>query len=111
MEVCDVLRQVNEDDHDLRSGRYFREFMFAPPQMEEILVNLSSWDAYLYTRDFDALNEDREMRQATKMLSYPMSIASVIHELSPYNLRQGGRLTPEGLKSFSGKDHVRISFS
>lgn len=103
LEVCDVLRQSNEDDHDLRSGRFFKEFQFAEPQMEEILVNMTSWDTYLYTRDFDALNKDREMRQATKLLTYPMTIASVINELSPYNIRKGGRMTPEGLKSFSGR--------
>ncbi|KAG0771868.1 hypothetical protein G6F22_016137 [Rhizopus arrhizus] len=27
-EVCSVLRQVNEDDHDLRSGRSMKEFEF-----------------------------------------------------------------------------------
>jgi splicing suppressor protein 51 len=106
LEVCDVLRQSNEDDHDLRSGRFFKEFQFAEPQMEEILVNMTSWDTYLYTRDFDALNKDREMRQATKLLTYPMTIASVINELSPYNIRKGGRMTPEGLKSFSGRLHL-----
>jgi splicing suppressor protein 51 len=102
LRVCDVMRQANEDDHDLHSGRWFKEFQFAPPQMEEILPNMSSWDTYLYTRDYDALNEDREMRQATKLLTYPMTIASVLHELSPYHIRSGGRMTPEGLKSFSG---------
>jgi splicing suppressor protein 51 len=102
LEVCDILRQSNEDDHDLRSGRYFHEFKFPEPQIEEILVNMTNWDSYLYTRDYDALNEDRHMRQATKLLTYPMTIASIIHELSPYNIRAGGRMTPEGLKSFSG---------
>ncbi|KAH7406907.1 zinc-finger of mitochondrial splicing suppressor 51-domain-containing protein [Phaeosphaeria sp. MPI-PUGE-AT-0046c] len=106
LEVCDVLRQSNEDDHDLRSGRFFKEFQFAEPQMEEILVNMTSWDTYLYTRDFDALNKDREMRQATKLLTYPITIASVINELSPYNLRKNGRMTPEGLKSFSALRHT-----
>lgn len=101
LEVCDILRQSNEDDHDLRSGRFFKEFQFAEPQIEEILTNMTSWDTYLYTRDFDALNKDREMRQATKLLTYPMTIASVINELSPYTLR-GKRMTPEGLKSFGG---------
>jgi splicing suppressor protein 51 len=104
------MREINEDEHDLRSGRFFKEFQFAEPQMEEILVNLSSWDTFFYTRDFDALNEDREMRHATKLLTYPLTIASIIHELSPYSIRSGqagmqpqGRLTPEGLKSFSGE--------
>ncbi|KAF2271872.1 uncharacterized protein EI97DRAFT_437451 [Westerdykella ornata] len=105
LDVCDIMRQCNEDDHDLHSGRFFHEYQFGAPQMEEILVNMSNWDAFMYTRDFDALNEDRQMRQATKLLTYPMTIASVLHELSPYNIRRGGRLTPEGLKSFSALRH------
>ncbi|CAI6336567.1 unnamed protein product [Periconia digitata] len=105
LDVCDVLRQANEDDHDLRSGRFFKEFQFAQPQIEEILANMSSWDTYLYTRDFDALNSDREMRQATKLLTYPMTIASIINEMSPYNIRKNGRMTPDGLKSFTALRH------
>lgn len=27
-EICDILREMNEDDHDLRSGRPMREFEF-----------------------------------------------------------------------------------
>ncbi|KAL8908298.1 MAG: hypothetical protein Q9207_000921 [Kuettlingeria erythrocarpa] len=100
-EICDTLRQANEDDHDLHSGRYFHEFRYPGPQIEEILVNMTNWDTYLYTREFNAINEDRSMRQATRMLTYPVTIASIIHELSPYNIRAGGRLTVEGLKSFS----------
>jgi len=102
LEVCDTLRQINEDDHDLRSGRWFPEFEYPGPQLDEILVNMTSWDTFLYTRGFEAINEDRSMRQATRLLTYPATIASILHELSPYNIRSGGRLTPEGLKSLSG---------
>jgi splicing suppressor protein 51 len=103
MEICDTLREVNEDDHDLRSGRYFPEFEYPLPQIEEILVNLTNWDTYLYTRNYNAINEPRSMRQATRLLTYPVTVASVLHELSPYNIRKGGRLTMEGLKSLSGE--------
>ena len=103
MEICDTLREVNEDDHDLRSGRYFPEFEYPVPQIEEILVNLTNWDTYLYTRNYNAINEPRSMRQATRLLTYPVTVASVLHELSPYNIRKGGRLTMEGLKSLSGE--------
>ena len=48
------------------------------------------------------------MRQVTKLLSYPVTIASVVHELSPYNIRKNGRLTVEGLKSLTGKQHLQI---
>jgi mitochondrial splicing suppressor protein 51 len=103
LEICDTLRQINEDDHDLRSGRWFPEFEYPGPQLDEILVNLTSWDTYLYTRGFEAINADRSMRQTTKLLTYPLTVGSVLHELSPYNIRKGGRLTNEGLKSLSGE--------
>ncbi|ETN45914.1 uncharacterized protein HMPREF1541_00095 [Cyphellophora europaea CBS 101466] len=101
MEICETLRQINEDDHDLRSGRYFAEFEYPGPQLEEILVNMTNWDTLLYTRQFEAINADRAMRQATRLLTYPMTLGSILHELSPYNIRTGGRLTTEGLKSLS----------
>lgn len=103
LEICDTLRQINEDDHDLRSGRWFPEFEYPGPQLDEILVNMTSWDTFLYTRQFEAINEDRSMRQATRLLTYPLTVGSVLHELSPYSIRRGGRLTPEGLKSLSGR--------
>lgn len=103
LQVCDTLRQINEDDHDLRSGRFFPEFEYAGPQMEEALVNMTNWDTFLYTRNFNAIDSDRSMRQATRLLTYPVTVGSILHELSPYNIKGGGRLTAEGLKSFSGK--------
>ena len=103
MEICDQLREVNEDDHDLRSGRVFPEFEYPPDQIEEILVNLTNWDTYLYTRNYNAINEARAMRQATRLLTYPVTIGSVLHELSPYSMKKGGRLTMEGLKSLTGR--------
>ncbi len=102
LEICDTLREINEDDHDLRSGRFFPEFEYPGPQMEEALVNMTNWDTFLYSREFRAINEARSMRQATRLLTYPVTIGSVLNELSPYNIRREGRLTPEGLKSLSG---------
>ncbi|EFX00658.1 mRNA processing protein [Grosmannia clavigera kw1407] len=101
LQICDTLRQINEDDHDLRSGRDFAEFDYPGEQMAEALVNMTSWDTFLYTRGFSAVNDDRSMRQVTRLLTYPVTVASVLHELSPYNIRRGGRLTAEGLKSLS----------
>lgn len=108
IELCELLRQINEDDHDLRSGRDFPEFGYADLQMEEALVNFNSWDTFLYTREFEAINEERSMRQATRLLTYPVTIGSVLSEYSPYNIRAGGRLTPEGLKSFSGNAYLIV---
>ena len=104
LEVCDVLQQINTDDHDLRSGRFFREFQYPGPQkVEEALINFSNWDVFLYTREFEAMNDPRHLRQATTLLTYPITIGSVLHELSPYDMRSNGRLTTEGLKSLTGK--------
>ncbi|KAI9758925.1 MAG: pre-mRNA-splicing factor rse1 [Chaenotheca gracillima] len=101
IEICETLREINEDDHDLRSGRFFPEFQYPMEQMEEALINMTNWDTFLYSREFEAINEERSLRQATRLLTYPVTIGSFLHELSPYNIRKGGRLTPEGLKSLS----------
>ncbi|PTB59521.1 hypothetical protein M431DRAFT_491115 [Trichoderma harzianum CBS 226.95] len=101
LKICDTLRQINEDDHDLRSGRVFHEGNLPDLQMENAAVNMTNWDTFMYTREFEAVDSDRSMRQITRLLTYPITIGSVLHELSPYNIQNGGRLTVEGLKSFS----------
>ncbi|RAH71222.1 putative mRNA processing protein (Mss51) [Aspergillus aculeatinus CBS 121060] len=101
LEVCETIRQINEDDHDLHSGRVFPEFTYPGLQDDNFVINMTNWDTFLYTREFEAINDDRSMRQVTRMLTYPLTLASVLHELSPYNVRKGGRLTVEGLKSVS----------
>lgn len=111
LEICDTLREINEDDHDLRSGRFFPEFEYPGDQIDDALINMTNWDTFLYSREFRAINEARSMRQATRLLTYPVTIGSVLHELSPYNIRKGGRLTPEGLKSLSGKAKYSILFT
>lgn len=103
LKICDTLRQINEDDHDLRSGRVFTEAVLPEDQLEESMINMTNWDTFMYTREFEAVNSDRGMRQITRLLTYPVTIGSVLHELSPYSLQKGERLTVEGLKSFSGK--------
>ncbi|CAI0645434.1 unnamed protein product [Colletotrichum noveboracense] len=103
LEICDTLKEINEDDHDLRSGRAFPEFVMADDQMPEAVVNMTNWDTFMYSREFEAINDERSMRQVTKMLTYPITIGSILHELSPYSVKQGERLTSEGLKSLSGK--------
>jgi hypothetical protein len=112
MHYCDILREANEDDHDLRSGRNFvKDFYLPIPDFEECLTNFTNWDTFFYTRSFDCINNDRSIRHLTKMLSYPITIASVVHELSPYNIKKGGRMTPEGLRSFTGTPILSRSFT
>jgi len=101
MKLCDTLRQINEDEHDLRSGRTFTEYEFPERYMEEAVPNFTNWDTFLYTRGFEAINEDRNMRHATRVLTYPMTVASVLHQFSPLTL--SNHLKPEGLRSMAGK--------
>jgi len=101
LEVCDVLREINEDDHDLVSGRFFPEFEYPGDQIDEAQVNMMNWDTLLYSRQFNAIDEERSLRQATRLLTYPATVGSILHELSPYDLGRNGRLTAEGLKSLS----------
>ena len=108
LEVCDTLREINEDDHDLHSGRFFPEFDYPGQQLEEALINMTNWDTFLYSREFEAVNDNRSLRQVTRLLTYPATIGSILHELSPYNIRTGGRLTVEGLKSLSGKTRLTV---
>lgn len=109
LEICDLLREINEDDHDLNSGRFFPEFEYPGAQLEEAQVNLQNWDTLLYSREFEAINEERPLRQVTRLLTYPITIGSVLHELSPYSLSQ--KLTPEGLRSLSGKHAMPMNRS
>ncbi|KAJ1889777.1 translational activator for mitochondrial COX1 [Kickxella alabastrina] len=98
-ELCDYLREANEDEHDLRSGRTLREFEFPSAQLPEVVVNLSSWDTFLYTRSFTNVESDRSMRHVSKVLTYPITIGATLHQYSPFTLGSG--LTPEGLKSMT----------
>lgn len=102
LEICDVLREINEDDHDLVSGRFFPEFEYPGMSMEEAQINMTNWDTLLYSREFSAIDDERSMRQVTRLLTYPITVGSVLHELSPYSIGKTGRLTGEGLRSLSG---------
>ncbi|RHZ85674.1 hypothetical protein Glove_63g101 [Diversispora epigaea] len=97
--VCNMLREVNEDDHDLRSGRRMVEFDFPSAQPSDEQVNLSNWDTFLYTRGFPSLDSERSLRHVSKLLTYPITIASTLHQYGPYTT--GDRLTHEGLKSLT----------
>ncbi|KAJ1951100.1 translational activator for mitochondrial COX1 [Linderina macrospora] len=98
-EHCGYLREANEDEHDLRSGRTLREFEFPSAQLPEVVVNLSDWDTFLYTRSFTNVDSDRSMRHVSKVLTYPVTMGAVLHQYSPFAL--GAGLTPEGLKSMT----------
>ncbi|CCK69479.1 uncharacterized protein KNAG_0C03750 [Huiozyma naganishii CBS 8797] len=95
------LKKVNIYEHDLRSGRSFPEFDFPAEQGRDRAVNLQNWDLFLYTRQFYSMDTEFHLATVTKMLSYPITIASVLHEFSPYKLQPRGPVTLEGLKSIA----------
>ncbi|KAK9447313.1 zinc-finger of mitochondrial splicing suppressor 51-domain-containing protein [Limtongia smithiae] len=98
--VCEKLALANVYEHDIRSGREFPEFEMPPPQDIDVTINFGDWDTFLYTRDFHSMDTEFEFAHATKILTYPVTVASVLHNGSPYTLASK-RLTLEGLKSLA----------
>ncbi|KAG8930948.1 translational activator for mitochondrial COX1 [Tulasnella sp. 418] len=97
---CSRLREVNEDEHDIRSGRDVPELNFPGMQAYDEAVSFSNWDIFWFTRGFKSINTERSRRLASKMLTYPITIASVLHEHSGLTHRNQ-RITPEGLRSLT----------
>lgn len=100
-EVCEKLMLGNVFEHDIRSGREFPEFEMPPPQDEDVAINFANWDTFLYTRDFHSMDTEFELAHSTKVLTYPITIGSLLHQGSPHT-REAKRLTLEGLKSLAG---------
>lgn len=96
-----LLKKVNLYEHDLRSGRKFDEFVFPGEQHHEFTTSLTDWDSFFYTRDFNPMNTEFNLAAASKVLTYPITIASVLHQFSPYALAPKGLVTLEGLRSLS----------
>ena len=117
---CGRLKEVNEDEHDLRSGRRLREFelpgtpvdfknlltptnyVCAGPQDTEAAISFSNWDMFWYTRGYPSMDTERSRRHASKLLTYPITIGSVLHQYS-YLMMSNQRLTPEGARSLAGE--------
>ncbi|KAL0947411.1 hypothetical protein HGRIS_013524 [Hohenbuehelia grisea] len=97
---CSRLREGNEDEHDLRSGRRLREFELPGPQGYEEAISFANWDVFWYTRGFPSMDTERSRRHASKLLTYPLSIGAVLHQYSNITLNNQ-RLTPEGSRSLA----------
>ncbi|KAF8831708.1 hypothetical protein HHX47_DHR1000954 [Lentinula edodes] len=114
---CSRLREANEDEHDLRSGRRMPEFELpgtslqrfkhpchsrveTGPQGYEEAISFANWDVFWYTRGFNSMDSERSRRHASKLLTYPMTIGSVLHQHSSLMLNNQ-RLTPEGSRSMA----------
>ncbi|KAF8201621.1 zinc-finger of mitochondrial splicing suppressor 51-domain-containing protein [Pholiota molesta] len=97
---CSRLREANEDEHDLRSGRRMREFEMPGPQGYEEAVSLANWDVFWYTRGFASMDTERSRRHASKLLTYPITIGGALHQHSGMTLNNQ-RVTPEGSRSLA----------
>lgn len=62
---------------------------------------MANWDVFFYTRSFPSMDSDRSMRHVSKLLTYPLTIASILHQSSPY--KYGEHITSEGMRSIAGK--------
>ncbi|KAF8184899.1 zinc-finger of mitochondrial splicing suppressor 51-domain-containing protein [Mycena galopus ATCC 62051] len=97
---CLRLREANEDEHDLRSGRRMFEFELPGPQGYEEAISFANWDVFWYTRGFMSMDMERSRRHASKLLTYPITIGGALHQFSPLML-SNQRLTPEGSRSLA----------
>ncbi|KAJ8093261.1 translational activator for mitochondrial COX1 [Marasmius tenuissimus] len=97
---CSRLREANEDEHDLRSGRKFPEFELPGPQGYDEAISFANWDVFWYTRGFNSMDTERARRHASKLLTFPITIGSVLHQHSSLMLNNQ-RLTPEGSRSMA----------
>ena len=124
---CSRLRQVNEDEHDLRSGRKMHEFQLpganrkvqrvvsgltcrTGPQAYEEAISFANWDLFWYTRGFPSMDTERSRRHASKLLTYPLTIGSVLHQNSGLTLNNQ-RVTLEGSRSLAGRTFPFLYFS
>ncbi|KAI5123332.1 hypothetical protein M0805_001757 [Coniferiporia weirii] len=97
---CGRLREANEDEHDLRSGRKMTEFEMPGPMDYDETVSFANWDVFWYTRGFPSMDTERMRRHSSKLLTYPMTIASVLHQNSGLTL-SNQRVTPDGIRALA----------
>ncbi|THG99860.1 hypothetical protein EW145_g7179 [Phellinidium pouzarii] len=97
---CGRLREANEDEHDLRSGREMTEFEMPAPIGYDETVSFANWDVFWYTRGFPSMDTERMRRHSSKLLTYPMTVASVLHQNSGLTT-SNQRVTPEGIRALA----------
>jgi splicing suppressor protein 51 len=95
------LKMANLYEHDLRSGRQFTEFVYPKEQERDFLVSLGDWDSYFYTRDFPPMNDEYNLAVATKVMTYPITVAALLYKYTPFLLEPKGPMTVEGAKSMA----------
>jgi splicing suppressor protein 51 len=77
------------------------------PQPYEEAISFANWDVFWYTRGFPSMDTERSRRHASKLLTYPLTIGSVLHQHSNLTL-SNQRVTPEGARSLAGELYLRV---
>jgi mitochondrial splicing suppressor protein 51 len=79
-QVCQLLRQWTEDEHDLRSGRPLWELNFPGRQPSSSVLNFTDWNYLFVTRKFSnaVLKSPIVQRNLSRLLTYPYTIASLL---------------------------------
>ena len=65
-------------------------------------VSFANWDTLFFTRDFPSIDSERSVRHVSKVLTFPITIAGVLHQNGPFTPRTG-RITREGRRSMAGE--------
>ncbi|GAO50105.1 hypothetical protein SAICODRAFT_54670 [Saitoella complicata NRRL Y-17804] len=96
------VKQARDDELDLRTrpNGNFPEFDFPGDQPSDQVYNFTNWETYIYSRSHQNVKTAQQIRHVSKLLTYPVTVASILHELSPHNT-SNGRLTVEGLKTLT----------
>jgi len=76
------------------------EFDMPGPIPYEQTVSFANWDVFWYTAGFASIDSERQRRHASKLLTYPMTVAATLHQHSPLTVRNH-RVTPEGARSLA----------
>lgn len=72
------------------------------PQDVETALSFANWDVFWYTRGFPSMNTERSRRHSSKLLTYPLTVGSVLHQFSGLTV-SNQRLTSEGSRSLAGE--------
>ena len=73
-------------------------------------MSFANWDLFWYTRGFPSMDTERSKRRARKLLTYPLTIGSVLHQNSGLTLNNQ-RVSLEGSRSLAGRSFLFVYFS
>ncbi|XBW37682.1 hypothetical protein QEN19_003264 [Hanseniaspora menglaensis] len=98
----ELLKLAVAYENDSISKREFPEYDLAQEQPQGQMISYKDWESWFYTRQFNSMETQFHIAQVSKFLTYPLTIASILSNNSPYlSSNKGGPITHEGLKSLS----------